>query len=148
MATSPVFLREVPCFRDLPEEKLNEIAEIANAVCYLPGHILFKEGEEGKYLYFLAKGKVEIFYNIGEEGQVRVDTISGEEIAGCSILVEPFVYTATERCLTEIEVLEIDVKEFRKLMIKDCQFGMLVLQNIIKVLMKRILDLRLGSVSI
>jgi CRP/FNR family transcriptional regulator, cyclic AMP receptor protein len=147
MPTNPEFLQEFSCFRNLPEDKLKKIAEISNAVCYLPGHTLFNEGEEGKYLYFLVKGKVEVFYHIGEEDQVRVDMISGEEIAGCSILIEPYIYTATERCLTEIEVLEIDAHEFRELMRKDCQFGMMVQEYIIKVLNRRILDLRLGFMS-
>lgn len=147
MPTEPTFLNEFSCFRDIPEERLKDVAQIANAVCYLPGHILFKEGDPGTCLYYLVKGKVEVFYNIGEEGEVRVDTISGEEIAGCSILVEPHTYTATERCLTEVEVLEIDAQALRELMQKDCQFGMTILQNVIKVLMERILDLRLGFAS-
>lgn len=147
MPTDSVFLREFSCFRDLPDEKLEKIANFSNAICYLPDHILFKEGEPGKYLYFLVKGKVEVLYNIGEEGQVRVDTISGEEIAGCSILVEPFTYTATERSLTEIEVLEIDAQALREMMQKDCPFGMLLQQRVIKVLMDRILNLRLGLAS-
>lgn len=147
MPTDPTFLKDYSCFRNIPEERLKDVAEISNAVCYLPGHILFKEGEPIKYLYFLVNGKVEVFYNIGEEGEVRVDTISGEEIAGCAILVEPYTYTATERCLTETEVLEIDAVALREIMKRDCEFGMVIQQNIIKVLMERILDLRLGFTS-
>lgn len=147
MPTDPKFLQAFPCFRTLPEGKLESIAQFANAVCYLPGHTLFNEGDPGKYLYFLVKGEVEVLYNIGEDGLVLVDTISGQEIAGCSALIEPYTYTATERSLTEIEVLEIDAILLRETMQQDRELGMMIQQNIINVLMERVLDLRLKLAS-
>ena len=90
------------------------------------------------------KGDVEVLYNIGEAGQVRVDKISGEEVVGCSALVEPYTYAATERSLTEVEVLETDVGVLRELMQNDCRMGFSIQQQIIRILMDRVLDLRLG----
>ena len=84
MSTHPEYLRDFSCFRDLSEEQLNAVAEFSNAVCYPPKHILFREGEKGKNLYFLVKGEVEVLYNIGSDDQVRVEMITDEEIAGCS----------------------------------------------------------------
>ena len=147
MSTDPNYLRDFSCFCDLSEEQLKVIAQITDAVCYPPGRILFEEGEPGEHLFFLVKGDVEVFYRIGEAGQVHVDTISGEEAVGCSALVEPFTYTATERCLTEVEVLVIDAASLRKLMQKDCCLGFSLQQQIIKVLMERVLNLRLESPS-
>jgi CRP/FNR family cyclic AMP-dependent transcriptional regulator len=143
MPTDPNYLRNFSCFRDLSEEQLKAIAQITDAVCYPPGRILFEEGKPGEHLFFLVKGDVEVFYKIGEAGQVHVDTISGEEAVGCSALVDPYTYTATERSLTEVEVLETDAVSLRELMQKDCRLGLSLQQQIIKVLMRRILNLRL-----
>ena len=145
MPTDPTFLRDFSCFRDLSDDQLKAIAQITNAVCYPSGQILFEEGKPGEHLFFLVKGDVEVLYNIGEAGQVHVDTVSGEEVVGCSALVEPYTYTATERSLTEVEVLEVDAASLRELMQKDCQLGLSLQQHIIRVLMERILDLRLGA---
>lgn len=145
MATDPVYLRDYSCFHSLSDEHLKAIAQITDTICYLPGHVLFEEGQPGTRLFFLIKGDVEVFYNIGEAGQARVDTVSGEEVVGCSALVEPYTYAATERSLTETEVLEVDAVALRELMKKDCTFGFLVQQHIIGILMKRILDLRLST---
>ena len=145
MPTDPNFLRDFSCFRDLSDEQLKVIAQITDAVCYPPGQILFEEGEPREHLFFLVKGDVEVFYRIGEAGQVHVDTISGEEAVGCSSLVEPFTYTATERSLTEVEVLQVDAISLRDLMQKDCHLGFSLQQQIIKVLMERILNFRLES---
>lgn len=145
MATDTAYLRDFSCFRNLSDENLETIAQITDAICYLPGQVLFEEGQPGKHIFFLVKGDVEVLFNIGEAGQVCVDRISGEEVIGCSALVEPFKYTATERGLTETEVLVVDAVALRELMQKDCQLGFLIQQHIIGVLMKRILDLRLST---
>ena len=143
MPTDPIILRDFSCFRDLTEDQLKAIAEIADAVCYPAGYVLFEEGSPGERLFFLVKGDVEVLFNIGEAGQAQVDTVSGEEIAGCSALAEPYVYTATERSLTEIEVLEIDEGALRNLMREDCSLGFAIQQQVMRILLDRIMNLRL-----
>jgi CRP/FNR family transcriptional regulator, cyclic AMP receptor protein len=147
MPTDPIFLRDFSCFRDLSDDQLKAIAQITNAVCYQPGQILFEEGKPGEHLFLLVKGDVEVLYSIGEADQVHVDTVSGEDAVGCSALVEPYTYTATERSLTEVEVLEVDAASLRELMQKDCRLGLSLQQHIIRVLMERILNLRLEAPS-
>ncbi len=143
MPTDPKYLREFPCFRNLTDQQIDTIAPITTAVCYPAGYKLFEEGKQSDRLFFLISGKVEVIYNIGEAGQVKVDTIFGDEVAGCSGLVPPHTYTATERSLTEVEVLEVDAVALRELMHTDYQFGFSMQEHIISVLMDRILNLRL-----
>lgn len=145
MPTDAKYLQGFSCFRKLTEQQVQALAEITNAVCYPAGYVLFEEGKPGRRLFFLVKGSVEVMYQIGETGQVKVDTVSGEEVVGCSALVEPNVYTATERCLTEVEVLEVDAVALRALMHNDFQMGLSIQEHIIGVLMDRILDLRLSA---
>lgn len=145
MSTQPEYVKQIPCFQGLSEEHLNAIAEISNGVCYPPDHVLFREGEKANYLFFIVTGKVEVLYNLGEEGEVKVDTIGADEIAGCSALVEPFTYAATERSLTDIEVLEINIQSLREMISHDCQMGLKMYEHIIMVLMKRIVELRMET---
>ena len=145
MTTDPNLVRNISCFRDLSKDQIKNIAQIANAVCYPPNKVLFREGESGRNLYFLVKGKIEVLYNIGEAGQVHVDTISEEEFFGCSALLEPYTYTATMRSLSEIEVIAVDASALRKLMQKDYQLGFILQQLIIKLLIRRVMDFRLES---
>jgi len=147
MTTYPELLRDFTCFRDLTDEQINKIAQFTDAVCYPPGHILLKEGEEGKRLFLLVDGEVEALFTLVDECQTRVETIADEEILGCSALVKPYKYSATERCLTEVQVLEVDVASLRELMQKDCQIGLKIQQHIIEGLMGRILELRLILLS-
>jgi len=143
MSTDPNLVRNISCFRDLSKDQIKNISQIADAVCYPPNQALFKEGEPSQNLYFLVKGNVEVLYNIGEAGQVHVDTISAEEVFECSALIEPYTYTATVRTSSETEVLVVNATALRKLMQEDCQLGFILQQQIIKLLIRRVMDFRL-----
>lgn len=145
MPTETKYLKSFACFKDLSDEQLNDLAEITDAVCYPPGHILFEEGQPAERLFFIDSGDIEVSYNIGESGPVCVDVVSGQEVVGCAGFIEPYTYTATERSLTQVEILEIDISRLRELMQADCQLGLTLQKYMLKVLMERILDLRLKA---
>jgi CRP/FNR family transcriptional regulator len=147
MPTDLTYLKSYSCFENLTGEQLGTIAEFTDAVCYLPGQILFEEGLPGESVFFLREGEVEVIFNIEESGQVQVDTVSGQEVIGCSALIKPYLYTATERSITQVEVLEVNAKAMRELMQSDCQLGFMLQSQIIKILMERILTLRLKAIA-
>jgi CRP-like cAMP-binding protein len=145
MPADPDRLTRYTCFRDLTEDQRKAVAELADEECFYPEYILFKEGQSASKLFLLDSGRVEIFYNIGEGGPACVDTVSGGDILGCSSLLEPYIYTSTARCLTEIETLVLDAAELRKLMLEDCSLGFSIQEQIIHMLLDRTIDLRLES---
>ena len=61
---------------------------------------------------------------------------------GCSALVEPHMYAATNRSLTEVEVLEVNISLLTDLMHKDCQLGLKLQQQLLKFMMGHIMELR------
>ncbi|MFZ2097775.1 MAG: cyclic nucleotide-binding domain-containing protein [Anaerolineales bacterium] len=145
MPTDPSYLRNFSCFQDLSESQLDAIAELTNSICFSEGHVLFEEGKPAENIYLLIKGEVEVLYKIGDEGPVRVDIVSDEEVVGCAALVPPYVCTATVRSMTEIEVLELDAVALQKLMQEDCALGFSIQQQIMRMLLDRIMNYRLGS---
>lgn len=142
MATDPFLLRNFACFQDLSDEQLDAIANITDAVCYPAKYTLFEEGVMGKRLYFLLKGEVEILFNTGKPNLMRIDVKTGETVMGCSVLMEPFMYAATNRTLTKVELLEVKVPELMKLTEKDCQLGMAIQRLLINFMREYILRLR------
>jgi len=142
MSTDPKLLRSFACFHTLSDEQVNAIAQISNSVCYSKGYVLFKQDDPGDFLYLLIEGDVEVLYEHAETGAQRVDTVSSEEVVGCAAIVPPYTYTATEKCLSDVEVLEIKTNELRDLIQKDPQLGLLLQEYIIKILNERILSLR------
>ena len=143
MSTYSSYLQKFSCFRDLSNSQVDTIAEITTSICFPQGHVLFEEGKPAENINLLIKGEVEILYKIGEDGPQRVDTVLGEEVVDCAALVPPYLYASTVRSIAEIEVLELDAIALRKLMKKDCALGFLVQQQIMRMLLDRIVNLRL-----
>ena len=144
MPTDPTRLQQFSCFRELTEEQREVIAQIATEECFYSGHTLFEEGKPGTHIILIGDGHVEVLYSIGEEGPSQVDQVSEGGILGCSALIDPYTYTSTTRCLTEIEAMIIDAQALRAVMKKDCPLGFSIQKNLIQMLLDRIIDLRLG----
>jgi len=142
MGTDLKMIRNLMCFRDLSDKQVSAIAEISNSICYPAGYVLFKEGDPGNILYLLVDSEVEVYYKNAETGAHRVDTVSSEEVVGCAAMVPPYTYTATEKCLSDVEVLEINTEELRGLIQKDPQLGLRLQEYIIRTLNDRVLELR------
>jgi CRP-like cAMP-binding protein len=142
MATDAKLIRKFECFRQLTDEQVEKIAEISNSICYPAGHVLVEEGEKGEILYLLIDGDVDVFYRNPVTGMEKVDTVSSEEVIGCSAMVPPYVYTATEKARSDVEVLEIKADALREIIQKDPDIGLKIQEHIIKILNDRILALR------
>ena len=147
MATDVNVIRRFDCFRHLTDEQVEAIAKISNSVCYPKGHVLFEEGQKGDYLYLLVDGDVDVFYTNPKTGLEKVDTISSDEIVGCSAMVPPYVYAATQRTLSDVEVLEIGIEQLREIIDNDPRIGLSIQEHIIKILNDRILELRHRAIS-
>ena len=135
---------EYPLFSELSIEQMNAVRKICKEECFYPGYTLFEDGAPAKKLYVLADGEVEVFYAIGEAGMVKVDRAGRWEILGCSALVPPYTYTSTVRPKTRIEVLELDAAALLELFEEDPRLAVSIQNQVIKCLLARIIDLRLG----
>lgn len=142
MATDAKLIRKFECFHPLTDEQVEAIAEISNSICYPAGHVLVEEGERGEILYLLIEGDIDVFYRNPETGLEKVDSVSSEEVIGCSAMVPPYIYSATEKTLSDVEVLEIKAESLRHLIEEDPDIGLKIQEHIIKVLNNRILALR------
>jgi len=147
MATDPKLIQRFKCFADMSEEQVNAIAEISNSVCYLNDYTLFQEDDAAEWLYLLIEGEVGVYYRSPDTGEEWVDAVYHEEVLGCSGMVPPHRYNATERCLSDVEVLEIHMEDLRRLIQKDPQIGLKLQDHIIKKLNDRILTLRHRGIS-
>lgn len=142
MSADPAIIKNMSCFQDFSDQQVADIAAISNIMIYPPEHTIFEEGVIGKKLFFLISGKVEILFNLGRSKLSRIDIKAGEDIMGCSALMEPNMYTATNRSLSEVEVLEVDIVQLKELMQKNCELGLFIQKQQIKFMQDYILKLR------
>ena len=69
---------------------------------YLPGDLLFSEGDPSGGLYFIQNGKVEIF-KVRDNNEVLLGTLGSGEVLGTLTVFNGDARTASARALTQVE---------------------------------------------
>ena len=83
---------------------------------YLPGQVIFAEGEPGDRLYAIAAGKVKIARR-SPDGRQNLRTVLGpSDIFGELSVVDPGPRTSNATTLTDVRVMSMDRSELRALM--------------------------------
>ena len=83
---------------------------------YLPGQVIFAEGEPGDRLYAIAAGKVKIARR-SPDGRQNLRTVLGpSDIFGELSVVDPGPRTSNATALTDVRVMSMDRSELRALM--------------------------------
>jgi ATP-binding cassette subfamily B protein len=111
----PEWLREIPLFRNAPE---NVLAHVASEFVFerLDGdRVVFEEGDEGDKFYILARGKVEV---ITQEGK-RLAVLTDGDFFGEIALIDDVSRNATVRTIAASSFLTLTHAQFDKLLEKE-----------------------------
>jgi CRP-like cAMP-binding protein len=142
------FLKAIPILRDLDEEELRRLLEIARRVQFPRGTVILKEGETGETMYIIEKGSVEISKTLvmkraREDFQDRdkiLTRLSAEDYAifGEVALFEQSKRTATVAALTDCLLLEISKSNFLQFAEENPRIGYKITRNIAQLLCSRL----------
>ncbi len=118
---------------------LNVMGEIADTCCFeekFPKDtVLFKEGDEAKFLYILVNGTVDLKI----KGETTVYSLTEQsDIFGWSSMVENSQYTATAVCRNDVMVIKIDTRRLNRLFNENPIFGLTVYRRLCGVFNKRL----------
>ena len=58
--------RALPAFSTLPEERLKEVSERLELQKFSEKDVIFKEGDKGEHIYFIAEGRIDIEKHLGD----------------------------------------------------------------------------------
>jgi len=105
-------LREIRHFASFDESKLEELSKICMMKHLHIGEILFYEGDEPKYIYYLKKGYLKILKNQGNLKQVYIHTMGPGMLIAEVTMFEQMNYPATTEAMHECEILMIDRTKF------------------------------------
>ena len=120
-------LRRIPIFAQIDPAKLKLMAFASERVTYKPGQVLFKEGEQGDAAYIVLKGTADIL--IGGNGeQIRVASLSENEIIGEIAILCDIPRTATVQAATELITLKITTDLFFRMLMDFPEMGVEVMR--------------------
>ncbi|MDI3519602.1 MAG: family transcriptional regulator, cyclic receptor protein [Caldanaerobacter sp.] len=128
------YLRKIPYFSELEDEKLEKLHNIATLKPVKKGCIIFTEGQKGGAIYFVKTGKIKIskISSVGKEYTIKI--MEEGDVFGESTLFIGGEYPATAEAIEDSEILELRNKDIEDLILKDTQIAL----SIIKILAKRL----------
>lgn len=128
------FLINIPMFDALQPEELSLVAGEMNFMDLHPGEILFREGEKGEYVCFVAEGSVEVLKKSGKGHYVTLATLSKGRSLGEMAVIDDFPRSATVRARTSAALLILTRKGFDRILEQHPAIGIKVLKGLSRLL--------------
>jgi CRP-like cAMP-binding protein len=117
---------------------LEQIASISEVCDYDPKEILFHEGEEADYVYFVVTGKIMLELCPSTIYQKSLMSVGPGEMLGWSAFVEQCNYASTGVVVAPTQLIRIEGKRLRSICDNDTEFGYDFMHRIMRGLAKRL----------
>lgn len=121
------YLKELVLFSEMNDDELLEINNLIKTVTYPGGYTLFFQGDEGKKVFFLKKGKVKIVKTAEDGSEQILEILQSGDVFGEVVLFGINHYPATARTMEAIKVNYLNRDDFKDYFNKNPQiaWGML-----------------------
>lgn len=129
--------RKINMFKDLSNESISKIGEIAIGEVYKKGSIIFNQEDDSKGVYFIKSGRIKI-YKSSVDGKEHILHILGEGEAFAEVCVfQGTKYPATAKAIEDSEVYLIENLKLEDLIKKDSSIAL----ELIKVMSTRLINI-------
>jgi CRP/FNR family cyclic AMP-dependent transcriptional regulator len=133
----PPSLRDVPFFRHLNDDELEELDELLEPASFEAGETIFEEGGPEERLYVVTSGTVEVHKTVLPGRRQRLATIEAPTVVGeMGLLTEPRAAASVEAS-THIEAQGIDRDRFLEMLDADSPAACKVIYEIGRTLAAR-----------
>jgi len=136
-------LKDLACFKDLTDEQIGKIAEIANERSVSKGEYITKQGETATALYIVISGRVAVEIDLPRGRKIAIDFVEKGGFFGWSALVSPHVLTAS--CLSSDNTIlaELPQGPLRALLAADDSLRAAIMEMLAHLIANRLSDTRL-----
>jgi CRP-like cAMP-binding protein len=134
-----MFLLKSDIFKDLSQEAVNEISEIALEEIHDPGTTLFSAGDLADHFYILVDGRIQI--NIGKTDRKEYVVRNLGEAFGWSSVVGNNTYTAEAKCLVPTRLLKIYKADLERVFDNHERSGRKFYMSLARQLGQRLIDI-------
>jgi HEAT repeat protein len=110
-------LKQVDLFANLGLEQLDAVHEATREAEYLPGEIVFREGERGEKLYLLLEGRVGVVKSHGTTNELQLATVSAVDYFGEMAILDNEPRSATVVALSHARLLTLDGASLKELIL-------------------------------
>lgn len=141
-------LRTIHFLRDLPDELIEPLADIAKIVECSPGTVIFRQGDAAATLYLIVQGNVSLEICAPGVGCKRILTVGQGDLLGWSPVLEHSRMTATARTISEAEMVALSGPQVLALCEQNPQLGYEFMKRAARALAKRLNATRLQLLDV
>lgn len=143
------FLQKSEAFNLLEEPECKAVADLAEERDVKAGTIIGKEGDKGEEFYLVIQGQLEISINaaLTEPAPITIATLGPGHISGWSSMYKDGKLTGTIRASKDTKLLVWNALDLHEFLLRNCGMGYRILQEILKVVARRLLDTRIALTS-
>lgn len=127
-------LINIPMFDTLKGEELRIVTRHMNLVDLKQGEIVFREGDKGDYVCFVAEGTLDVLKKTEKGDYVVLASLPKGRSIGEMAVIDDFPRSATVRARTEATLLTLNRKGFDLIMEKHSDVGVKILKGISRLL--------------
>lgn len=131
-------LAQKSLFKDLSPADLNCLEPLLEPVCLAQNQVIFKQGKNAEYLYFLLEGEVVVNYKPYDGPELTVGRIRPGGVFGWSAILGRQFYTSIALAAVESSAIRIRGAELRELCEKRPQTGLAILGKLAEGIAKRL----------
>lgn len=146
MSTSSDFLYYVPIFSDLPEETIEQIAQVGVKKTFPKDTIILMEEDESGALFVIVSGKVKVTRTSNDGREVILNILSESDIFGEMALLDGLTRSATVTALEDSELFIIQRNQFLEFLKEHPEISIALMQELSKRL--RTADMQIKSLSL
>ncbi len=134
-----MFLPRSDVFKDLRQEAVSDISDIAVEETHEKGTVLFSAGDSATHFYILVDGLVGLTIVDGASSHYGINRIG--ESFGWSSVVGRDTYSTTAQCLERTKVLKIERSALERVFDSHARSGRVFYRRLAQALGERWLDL-------
>ena len=108
-------LKRCPFVRELDDEQLKIMADMASTEVFEVGESLCKQGRTLEKIYLIEDGLVGLYLEMGPMTHRQLQSASNFEVVGWSAMLPPYRSHTTVKAIETTKVLTFDGKELAKL---------------------------------
>lgn len=105
------FIEKVSFLQGASRELIQDLCAELKPVVFTPGDVIVRAGEQGRHIYFINNGTVEV---IGDDGETLIRTLSDGDFFGELALLHEQPRTATVRAVGYCDVYSLDREAFAR----------------------------------
>ncbi len=99
----------------LPPEEVSQLIQHVTTRRHAAGQLIIRQGEEGRELFFVVRGEVEVVRDADGEDRRVIAKLGAGETFGEMALISEMTRTADVRALTDVELYALDKSDWENL---------------------------------